>query len=125
MMATPAARRRHLLRRRVVDGNVRYCFDLSADLGALLALSDEALGEALTARDGPVTRVRVNGGPAICPVYDIPAASLGGLDEERIEHRAERIGTGERLGKRTLRILIASEQPFSPGADRAARPVRP
>lgn len=78
------------------DQNVHYCLDLTHDAEALQKLTDEELGEAVRSKTGsPVRRLKVNGSPFVCQIWDIASADLEPADEDELTRQAQRIQSDE------------------------------
>jgi exodeoxyribonuclease I len=105
-LAAPAV----LIGRKPGDANLRFCLDLSADLGELAALPDDTLVERLATPDSPLFRLRVNACPALCDIWDLPASARPGLDDDVCVERAARVIQEPTLGARILAIALASER---------------
>lgn len=101
-----------LIGRKPGDANMRFCLDLSSNLNALAALPDDALAERLAAADSPLFRLRVNACPALCDIWDLPAAARPDLDDGVCAERAARVTQEPALGARILTVALASECAF-------------
>lgn len=88
----------------LLDKNVHYCLDLTHDVEALRKLTDQELGEALRSTTGsPIRRLKVNGSPFICQIWDIARADLEPADEDELTRQAQRIQSDEEfIGRLTV-----------------------
>lgn len=103
-----------LLGRKEGDANLRISLDLTCDLDALVAASEDQLLRMLAASDSPVFDFRINACPAVCSIWDLPQAARTGLDDEECERRSERVAEDPRLGARLLPIALANLPAYPP-----------
>jgi len=100
--------------------NGRLCLRLDIDLDGLVALSDEALKEVLAEKAGPVRRFRINAGPVLTPLYDVPDALLNGRTVDDLETVARRVKDDAALCARIVAAWAAGRTPY----ERSPHPER-
>lgn len=83
------------------DKNVHYCLDLTHDVDALQKLTDEELGEVVRSKaESPIRRLKVNGSPFVCQIWDIASADLEPADEDELTRQAQRIQSDKEFVER-------------------------
>ena len=96
------------------DRNVRMCLDLTADLDALAAASDEQIALLSNEADSPFLRLRINGCPCVCELWDLPDEARPNLSDDYFEQRAERVAADPRLRARIVSVLAANPNIYPP-----------
>ena len=94
-----------------------FVFNLAHDPQPLAALSDDGLGEALSASPVPVRVLRVNAGPGIVPYEEVPEGErkqLPGIDELR--RRAAYLRDNEAFAQRLIAATAAGREPWEPSS---------
>lgn len=92
--------------------NRRYCLDLLCDIDGLAAASDDEIAAMITSPASPVVRVRVNACPCVCEIWDLPDDARRGLDDAKLERRAERVVSDPRIRDRLMATALAAETPY-------------
>ncbi len=96
-----------------IQGNIKYCVDLKSDLTGLGGLSDAELRAKLK-RSKLIRRLKANGAPFICPLYDAPADMLQEISEEEFVARAQALRSDEILCARLVAAAEANEKIYDP-----------
>lgn len=86
----------------------RFCLDLTVDLDALGAMSDEELRDALARKGSPIRRVRTNGAPTLTLFHEAEDHLLEGFDPYEAEERGRRIRADKALCTRLIASYTAS-----------------
>jgi len=94
--------------------NGRFCLRLDASPEELAAMPDEALRSYLSAKPGPVRRLRINAAPTLTAFYDATETMLDGADIDDLEGRARSIKENTALRSRIIETLVATRAPRSP-----------
>ena len=96
------------------DQNLHYCLDLTNDVAALRALSDDQLAEIVRGLNSPVRKLKVNGSPFLCPLWELDHDHLAPSDEDQLKSIAQRIQADERFIARLTRAAVSSERVYAP-----------
>lgn len=96
------------------DQNLNYCLDLTNDIVALRALSDEALAEIVRGHDSPVRKLKVNGSPFLCPLWELDHDHLAPSDEDELTRLAQSIQADEDFIARLTTAAVSSERIYGP-----------
>ena len=94
--------------------NGRFCLRLDVPSEELAAMPDEALQSYLSAKPGPVRRLRINAAPTLTAFYDAPELMLDGADIDDLEGRARNIKDNAALRSRVIETFVATRAPRSP-----------
>lgn len=101
-----------LLGRTPLDANVRFCLELTSDLDTIAAMTDGELQAKLSSADSPVFKIRINGCPAICELWDVPETVRTGVDDTEFDQRATRVAEDARLRDRLLSLVLSAQAPY-------------
>jgi exodeoxyribonuclease-1 len=92
------------------DRNLHYCLDLTNDIGALRALSDDELAEIVGGYDSPVRKLKVNASPFLCPLWELDHDHLAPSDEGELTRLAQSIQADEDFIARLTTAAVSSER---------------
>ncbi len=92
------------------DQNLHYCFDLTNDIGALRALSDDELAEIVGGYDSPIRKLKVNTSPFLCPLWELDPDHLSPSDEVELTRLAKSIQADEDFIARLTTAAVSSER---------------
>lgn len=96
------------------DQNLHYCLDLTSDIEALRALSGSELAEIVRGYHSPVRKLRVNGSPFLCPLWELDHDNLAPSDEDDLTRLAQSIQTDEDFIARLKTAAVSSEIVYAP-----------
>lgn len=96
------------------DQNLHYCLDLTRDIGALRALSDDELAEIARGYDSPIRKLKVNGSPFLCPLWELDHEHLTPSDEDELTRLAQSIQADEDFIARLTTAAVSSERIYGP-----------
>jgi exodeoxyribonuclease-1 len=96
------------------DQNLHYCLDLTSDIAALRALSDDELAEIVGGYDSPVRKLKVNGSPFLCPLWELDHDHLAPSDEDELTRLAQSIQADEDFTARLTTAAVSSERTYGP-----------
>jgi exodeoxyribonuclease-1 len=96
------------------DQSLHYCLDLTKDIGALRALSDDELAEIVRGYDSPVRKLKVNGSPFLCPLWELDHDHLAPSDEDELTRLAQNIQADEDFIARLTTAAVSSERIYTP-----------
>ena len=93
---------------------MHYCLDLTNDIEALRALSDDKLAEIVEGYDSPVRKLKVNGSPFLCPLWELDHEHLAPSDEDELTRLAQSIQADEDFIARLTTAAVSSERIYGP-----------
>jgi exodeoxyribonuclease-1 len=82
--------------------------------GALRALSDDELAEIVSGYDSPVRKLKVNGSPFLCPLWELDPDHLAPSDEDELTRLAQNIQADEDFIARLTTAAVSSERIYIP-----------
>jgi len=91
-----------------------YCLDLSADMDALRAMSDEALIAVCRSVHRPIVTVRSNAAPTLWALYDATPEHLAPFDEADVLQRAAELRDDRVFLQRIRQAAEAAERIYPP-----------
>jgi exodeoxyribonuclease-1 len=96
------------------DANAHYCLDLTADIDELRRLSDLELVARLQSDPHPVRKLKVNGAPLLCPLWELNPEHLNQFEEADLIRLAASIQMDTGFASRLTRAATAGERIFEP-----------
>jgi exodeoxyribonuclease-1 len=96
------------------DQNLHYCLDLTKDIGPLRALSDDELADIARGYDSPIRKLKVNGSPFLCPLWELDHEHLTPSDEDELTRLAQSIQADEDFIARLTKAAVSSERIYGP-----------
>ena len=96
------------------NSNLHYCMDLTHDIGALRALSDNELAEIVGGYDSPVRKLKVNSSPFLCLLWELGHDLLTPSEEVELTRLAQSIQADERFIARLTTAAVSSERTYGP-----------
>ena len=93
---------------------MHYCLDLTNDIEALRALSDDELAEIVRGYDSPVRKLKVNGSPFLCPLWELDHEHLAPSDEDELTRLAQSIQADEDFIVQLTTAAVSSERNYGP-----------
>jgi exodeoxyribonuclease-1 len=96
------------------DQNLNYCLDLTNDIAALRALSSDELAERVRGHDSPVRKLKVNGSPFLCPLWELDRDYLAPSDEGELTRLAQSIQADENFIARLTTAAVSCERIYGP-----------
>ncbi len=97
-----------------LDQNLHYCLDLSHDIGALRALSADALAGIVRGYDSPVRKLKVNSSPFLCLLWELDQDHLAPSEEVELTRLAQSIQADEDFIARLTTAAVSSERIYGP-----------
>lgn len=99
----------------LADSNAHYCLDLTKDIDAYRRLSDDELREAMANKaNSPIRRLKVNGAPFVCPLWELDANNLAPSDEGELIRLANRVRADDELMRRLQKAARAADPIYPP-----------
>lgn len=96
------------------QANINYCFDLKQEFSELSTLSDEKLRVRVAQSPKIVRRLKANGAPLLCPLYEAPADLMNGVSEEEFVRRAKALREDQELCQRIVAACEVNEKTYDP-----------
>lgn len=91
-----------------------YCLDLSADMDALRAMSDDQLIVVCRSATRPIVTVRSNAAPTLWALYDATPEHLAPFDEAEVLQRAAELRDDRTFLQRLRKAAEAAERTYPP-----------
>lgn len=96
------------------QSNRHYCLDLTVDISALRAMSQDELVAACKGSPRPIVTVRTNAAPTLWALYDATPEHLAPFDESEVLEKVARIQDDTAFLERLCNAAQAAEPNYAP-----------